>query len=43
MGQVERGYAGGSLFYADGRVREDLSRVAQYARLLGRSGSTRSG
>lgn len=34
MGQVERGYAGCSLFYADGCVREDLSRVAQYARLL---------
>ena len=34
MGQVERGYAGGSLFYADGRVRDDLSRVGRYARLL---------
>ena len=34
MGQVERGYAGDSLFYADGRVRADLLRVAQYARLL---------
>lgn len=38
MGQVERGYAGGSIFYADGRVREDLSRVAAYARLLGSVG-----
>ncbi|GCE76230.1 xylan alpha-(1-_2)-glucuronosidase [Cellulomonas biazotea] len=38
MGQVERGYAGGSIFYADGRVRDDLSRVAQYARLLGSVG-----
>ncbi|WP_456821093.1 alpha-glucuronidase [Cellulomonas sp. URHB0016] len=38
MGQVERGYAGGSLFYADGRVRDDLSRVGQYARLLGSVG-----
>ena len=38
MGQVERGYAGGSIFYADGRVREDLSRVAAYARLLGSIG-----
>jgi len=38
MGQVERGYAGGSIFYADGRVREDLSRVADYARLLGSIG-----
>lgn len=38
MGQVERGYAGGSIFYADGRVRHDLSRVAAYARLLGSVG-----
>lgn len=34
MGQVERGYAGGSIFYEDGEVREDLSRVRAYARLL---------
>ncbi|WP_298988808.1 alpha-glucuronidase [uncultured Pseudokineococcus sp.] len=34
MGVVERGYAGASLFWADGRVREDLSRVRDYARLL---------
>ena len=27
MGQVERGYAGGSLFYEDGELREDLTRV----------------
>lgn len=38
MGQVERGYSGGSIFYADGRVRDDLSRVADYARLLGSTG-----
>ena len=38
MGEVERGYAGGSLFYADGRVREDLSRVGAYARLLASTG-----
>lgn len=38
MGQVERGYSGGSIFYADGRVRADLSRVAAYARLLGSIG-----
>ncbi|MBO9556071.1 alpha-glucuronidase [Cellulomonas sp.] len=38
MGQVERGYAGGSIFYADGRVRDDLTRVEQYARLLGSVG-----
>jgi len=34
MGQVERGYSGGSIFYDDGRVRQDLSRVSRYARLL---------
>ncbi|NDL58467.1 alpha-glucuronidase [Phytoactinopolyspora mesophila] len=34
MGQVERGYSGGSIFYADGEVRADLSRVERYARLL---------
>jgi len=34
MGQVERGYAGGSIFYADGALRDDLARVARYARLL---------
>ncbi|NUU15955.1 alpha-glucuronidase [Cellulomonas humilata] len=38
MGQVERGYAGGSIFWSDGRVRDDLTRVAQYARLLGSVG-----
>jgi alpha-glucuronidase len=26
MGQIERGYAGGSIFYADGEVRADLGR-----------------
>ncbi|MFI2105259.1 alpha-glucuronidase [Isoptericola sp. NPDC019693] len=41
MGQVERGYAGGSIFYADGRVREDLSRVTAYARLLAATGVDR--
>ncbi|MDR2973182.1 MAG: hypothetical protein LBV00_00500 [Propionibacteriaceae bacterium] len=34
MGQVERGYAGGSLFYDAGSLRWDLGRVDQYARLL---------
>lgn len=34
MGQVERGYAGGSIFFSDGEVRHDLSRVRAYARLL---------
>jgi alpha-glucuronidase len=41
MGQVERGYAGGSLFFADGGVRADLSRVATYARLLAAAGVNR--
>ena len=41
MGQVERGYSGGSIFYADGRVREDLSRVEQYARLVAATGVNR--
>lgn len=35
MGHVERGYAGGSIFWLDGALREDLGRVEQYARLLG--------
>ena len=34
MGQVERGYAGSSLFFDDGKLRWDLSRVDAYARLL---------
>ncbi|MDR0959451.1 MAG: hypothetical protein LBM23_03710 [Propionibacteriaceae bacterium] len=38
MGQVERGYAGGSLFYDDGDLRWDLSRLDDYARLLASSG-----
>ncbi len=33
-GTIERGYAGASLFFENGRVREDLSRAAKYARLL---------
>ncbi|AXX29345.1 alpha-glucuronidase [Actinosynnema pretiosum subsp. pretiosum] len=41
MGQVERGYSGGSLLYADGAVRPDLTRVAAYARLLGSIGVNR--
>ena len=43
MGQVERGYAGGSIFYENGRVRADLDRVAYYARLLGSIGVNRVG
>ena len=38
MGQVERGYAGDSIFYDNGRVRDDLTRVQAYARLLGSVG-----
>ncbi|HEY8979384.1 MAG TPA: alpha-glucuronidase [Streptomyces sp.] len=38
MGQVERGYAGGSLFWADGKARRDPGRVRAYARLLAACG-----
>jgi alpha-glucuronidase len=38
MGQVERGYAGGSIFWRDGGLTDDLSRVRAYARLLAASG-----
>ena len=41
MGQVERGYAGGSLFYEHGELRTDLTRVEHYARLLGSIGINR--
>jgi alpha-glucuronidase len=37
MGQVERGYAGGSLFWRDGQPR-DLERVTAYGRLLAACG-----
>jgi alpha-glucuronidase len=33
-GTIERGYAGRSIFYADGHVRQDLTRVSEYGRLL---------
>ncbi len=33
-GRVERGYAGRSIFFESGAVRDDLSRVGEYARLL---------
>jgi alpha-glucuronidase len=33
-GRIERGYGGPSIFFADGKVRADLTRAAQYARLL---------
>ncbi|UOE43462.1 alpha-glucuronidase [Agromyces larvae] len=41
MGQVERGYAGGSIFFDAGRVRDDLSRVHEYGRLLASIGIDR--
>ncbi len=34
MGQVERGYAGGSVFWRDGALCDDLTRARDYARLL---------
>ena len=33
-GRIERGYAGRSIFFENGGVRADLSRVAAYARIL---------
>ena len=33
-GSIERGYGGRSIFWEDGRAREDLTRVGEYARLL---------
>ncbi|HEY2117762.1 MAG TPA: alpha-glucuronidase family glycosyl hydrolase [Candidatus Acidoferrum sp.] len=33
-GTIERGYAGPSIFFENGHVRADLSRAAEYARLL---------
>ncbi|CAM5340986.1 alpha-glucuronidase [Streptomyces aurantiogriseus] len=38
MGQVERGYAGGSLFWRDGRSRGEWQRVRAYGRLLAACG-----
>ncbi|GHG90228.1 alpha-glucuronidase [Streptomyces lanatus] len=38
MGQVERGYAGGSLFWSDGRARGDMDRIRAYGRLLAACG-----
>ncbi|MEV0175601.1 alpha-glucuronidase [Streptomyces sp. NPDC050803] len=38
MGQVERGYAGGSLFWRDGRARGEPARVRAYGRLLAACG-----
>ncbi|MGB6723455.1 MAG: alpha-glucuronidase family glycosyl hydrolase [Terracidiphilus sp.] len=33
-GTVERGYAGRSIFFEDGKVRDDLTQAGEYARLL---------
>jgi alpha-glucuronidase len=33
-GTIERGYAGRSIFFEDGHVRSDLTRVSEYGRLL---------
>ncbi len=33
-GTIERGYAGRSIFYDNGHVRADLTRVSEYGRLL---------
>ena len=33
-GRIERGYGGSSIFFADRKVRSDLTRAGQYARLL---------
>ncbi|WP_436535742.1 alpha-glucuronidase [Actinoplanes sp. HUAS TT8] len=38
MGQVERGYAGSSLFWRAGAPRRDLTRVTTYARMLASCG-----
>lgn len=38
MGQVERGYAGGSIFWRNGALTDDLTRVRAYARLLASCG-----
>jgi alpha-glucuronidase len=33
-GKIERGYGGPSIFFEDGKVRSDLTRASEYARLL---------
>ncbi len=37
-GSVERGYAGKSIFFDDGKVRDDLAAVSEYGRLLASTG-----
>src|SRR5215469_13170658 len=39
-GSVERGYGGRSIFFDGGKVRQDLTRAGQYARLLASIGIT---
>ncbi len=39
-GSIERGYGGRSIFFEGGHVRQDLSRVQEYARLLASWAST---
>ncbi|MEU4623506.1 alpha-glucuronidase [Actinoplanes sp. NPDC023801] len=38
MGQVERGYSGGSILWQDGRLRDDPARIREYARLVAAAG-----
>jgi alpha-glucuronidase len=40
-GTIERGYAGGSLFFKDGRIDYDRKRIEDYARLLASAGINR--
>ncbi|WP_254909630.1 alpha-glucuronidase [Micromonospora sp. NBS 11-29] len=37
-GQIERGYAGGSIFWRDGVARRDVARIRDYGRLLAACG-----
>jgi len=39
-GSIERGYGGRSIFFDNGKVRDDLTRAGQYARLLASIGIT---
>ncbi len=41
-GSIERGYGGRSIFWENGHVRDDLTRVSDYGRLLASSASTRA-
>ncbi len=41
MGQVERGYSGGSIFWEDGVLRADFGRVRAYGRMLAACGINR--